>query len=320
VNTISYTPAILPAENIFHHILVVGSTGSGKTFTVSRIVRGVTEKKLAKTLIIDWHGEYKYLLKPPYRYVVPNEYPVNPLNTNNSGYSETLELLTDVLDLTPPQVYVLEKVLKNKVNRIDLVNLVEILEDTVDESNWMRESRLSLLRKLYPLIRPKYRELFTGESERSISDHSEYTTIVDVSTIKDPIVKRIYTATILKKIFMSPFTRRASTKILVVIEEAQNLVSINNPLRMITSVLAEMRKFNIGLILVSQSPHRLVDDVMVNTNTKIIHSVKSFADLDVIERALYMPSEIQKVIPYLEVGEAVLYTRGLKKPVIIKVE
>ena len=53
----------IPLRNLFEHTLVIGSTGSGKTYTVSRIVKRLWEiKRDVKIVIIDWHGEYGDLL------------------------------------------------------------------------------------------------------------------------------------------------------------------------------------------------------------------------------------------------------------------
>jgi len=76
--------------------------------------------------------------------------------------------------------------------------------------------------------------------------------------------------------------------------------------------LREIRKFGVGLIIVSQSISQLVDDVSMNTNTKIIHAVKSKQDLEVIEKSLYLDQDLVSVIPYMEPGEAVYSTPSLK--------
>lgn len=276
------------------------------------------KKHNVNVIIIDWHDEYSASIDcgealSPYRL------PVNVIDPRDLyGF---VDLLVEVLELSGPQIYVLEKIIKHYGDRIsDVESLVKILENELDESSWIRESRYSILRKLYPLTRPDNRDLFNGSKdlfEECVQGAG--TSIIRISEIRDPFVKKIYVALLLKTIFNSRLRNRDEKKTLVVIEEAHNFLNRDKPINTIASMLAEVRKFNIGLIIVSQSPSRLLEDTMINTNTKIIHSIKSSIDLDIISKVLYLPFEYQKIIPYLDAGEAILYTRSLKKPVLIKI-
>lgn len=308
----------IPLENLFEHALVAGSTGSGKTYTVSKIVNEIASKKYSLgTIVFDWHGEYRSLVEG-YSYVDPYDHPIDLF----SDLYSLVDLLVDALELTPSQAYLLEKILRQFSRRVDsLSSLVNVVDSYSDESNWMRESRLSLLRKLSLLSRDNYEELFSGERSANpfFVEKSDNVYILDVSRIRDVLVRRIYTALTLKKVLSYSVNSPSRRGLLIVLEEAQNVVDRERPLKLISSMLAEVRKFSVGLVIVSQSPFKLLEDVMINTNTKIVHSVKSSIDLEIISRVLYLPSEYQKLLPYLDVGEAILYTRGLKKPVLVKV-
>ncbi|MEM0355557.1 MAG: DUF87 domain-containing protein [Desulfurococcaceae archaeon] len=318
INSIPPVKAKISVNSLVEHVFVTGSTGSGKTRTVAKIVNELNSKKHDLSIIvIDWHDEYSKLVSG--EALSPYSLPVNIIDSKDP-YS-FVDLLIDVLELSGPQVYVLERVVRRYRDRIsDLDSLIKILENDLDESSWMRESRYSILRKLYPLTRPDNANLFTNNAVH-FSEQNLFrgTTIIRVSEIRDPLVKKTYVALLLKTIFNSLRNRRG-WRTLVVLEEAQNFLSRDKPINLIASLLAEVRKFNMGLIVVSQSPSRLLEDAMINTNTKIIHSIKSSIDLEIICKVLYLPFEYQKIIPYLDVGEAIVYTRGLKKPVIVRVE
>lgn len=315
--------ARIQVNTLTHHTLVVGSTGSGKTHTVSIIVNELIRKTSKyRVLIIDWHGEYMKLINKA-EYFEPKRVPLNIIEQNN--IYDFIELLQDSLSLTLPQVFILEKIFENKNHMINSIyDLKNILEDIEDEGSWFRESRLSLLRKISPLTRDSLREIFGSSRDKLVEYINTYENpiIIDASRIQDPYIRRIYVSILLKKIFREAIKRRIGShnKLLVVLEEAQNVLGRNNYIGIITRMLSEIRKFGIGLVIVSQSPSQLVDEAMLNTNTKIIHSIKSLNDLEVVSKSLYLPLNIEKIIPYLDVGEAVLYTRGLKKPVIIKVK
>jgi len=319
INSFSETSIGIPVKNIYQHIFVTGSTGSGKTYTVAKIVNRLLENNVStKIIIMDWHGEYHKLVYKA-KQLSPYDTPINILDKRDIYWS--IELLADSLELTNPQVYILEKIVREHLGKMSgLEDLTRIIENAVDESSWMRESRYALLRRLSPLTHGKYRELFepdNGENNMSIVD--EQALIIDVSNISDHRVRKTYVSLYLKKIFME-LNSISGNGLLIVLEEAHNLLDRSKPVSFIASMLAEVRKFNAGLVIVSQSPSRLLEDVMINTNTKIIHSIKSSIDLDIVNKVLYLPHDYQKIIPYLETGEAILYTRGLKKPVIIKIE
>lgn len=59
---------------------------------------------------------------------------------------------------------------------------------------------------------------------------------------------------------------------------------------------------------------------MKNTGTKIIHSIRSSIDIDVISKIMKLSHEYEKLLPVLDPGEAIFYNPSYKYPVIIKVE
>jgi len=328
INSILPRKACIPINMLTHHTLVLGSTGSGKTHTVSVIINRIIERfNEVKTVIFDWHGEYSYLLKRKRR-LVPYNLPVGITNLIEKDLYSFIDILADVLELTNSQIYILEKVLRQLLRRggVSLNDIYTVLENFVDESGWMRESRLSLLRKMSPLVRTGYSKLFSNSDIEDLIHRLNYESlplVIDVSVIKDPFIRKIYISFVLNMIFdifVNDKNKKPKYKLLIVLEEAQNILSKNNPVRIVSRMLSEIRKFGVGLIIISQSPSSLIENVMVNTNTKIIHSLKAGADIELVNKSIYLPPEYLRVIPYLEPGEAILYTRGFKKPLIVRID
>ncbi len=327
INSILPRKACIPINMLTHHTLVLGSTGSGKTHTVSVIINRIIEEfNEVKPVIFDWHGEYSYLLKRKRR-LVPYDLPVGITNLIEKDLYSFIDILADVLELTNSQIYILEKVLRQILRRgkANLNDIYTVLENFIDESGWMRESRLSLLRKMSPLIRTGYSKLFNNSGIEDLIHRLNYESlplVIDVSVIKDPFIRKIYISFVLNMIFdifVNSKNEKPIYKLLIVLEEAQNILSKNNPVRIVSRMLSEIRKFGVGLIIISQSPSSLIENVMANTNTKIIHSLKAGADIELVNKSIYLPPEYLRVIPYLEPGEAILYTRGFKKPLIVRI-
>jgi DNA helicase HerA-like ATPase len=300
--------------------LITGTTGSGKTRTASTIAKRVTSELNTRVVILDWHSEYSYLLD---RYELVDPYS-NPLQLF-TGDPNDISVISSVMELTPPQEYLLEKILRkvnlDKLRSLDL--FLDYIENYSEESNWMKETKLALHRKLSLLIRGKYYLLFKLQDpelyQTIITKISEdKPSIIDLGKILDINVRKLYAGFFLKRIVDTFIS--AKMPLVIIVEEAQNYLSKTQAIKPICDMLREVRKFNIGLIIISQSISQLVEDVAVNTNTKIIHSLKSKQDLEIVEKALYLDYDVLTSLPYIEPGEAIYSTPTIKKPVLIKIE
>ncbi|MDY6294969.1 MAG: DUF87 domain-containing protein [Schwartzia succinivorans] len=86
-----------------------------------------------------------------------------------------------------------------------------------------------------------------------------------------------------------------------------------------TDLLAEVRKYGEGLIIVDQIPNKLAPEVIKNTNTKIIHKLLARDDKETVGDAMLMDDKQKAFLSALETGEAVLFTEKLVKPVHVAV-
>jgi hypothetical protein len=61
--------AFLNGNKLFQrHALIVGSTGSGKSYTTARLLDQISDLEQANAVLFDIHGEYKTLKGPPFRH------------------------------------------------------------------------------------------------------------------------------------------------------------------------------------------------------------------------------------------------------------
>lgn len=312
--------AKLHKGSLFRHILIAGTTGSGKSYTASIIASRVSSVFKLPVFIIDWHGEYKRLIKN-YELLNPIEVPLALF----TGDPSDISIISSVFELTPPQEYILDKIVKRlDVRRIESINhFLEHVETYPEESSWIRETKLSLHRKLCILARKGNEELFKlykNSDEKSIPVRlsADSPCIVDANLIADSSARRLYTSLFVKRLV--DYSTATKLPVLIILEESQNYLSREQPVKPICDMIREVRKFGVGFIVVSQSISKLAEDVLTNTNTKIIHAVKSRADLEVVEKTLFLEDSILSIVPYLEPGEAVYSTPTLKKAVLVKIE
>lgn len=318
VNSTPKTEAKLYLGDVFRHVMIAGSTGAGKTVTASLIAKRLASKLGIDIYVIDWHGEYSEMIESALT-VTPEDWPV-PLFT---GRDDDLDTLSSVLELTPSQEYLLEKILHYNVkSRVDIHRFLELVENYPEDAYWMRETKISLHRKLSVVARGGNARFFKfwGNTPSPVlleNSGQRGVTVVDVSLIKDPSARKIYSGLVAKRI--ADALLAANKPGVIVLEESQNYLSPSQPLKALATMLREIRKNRVGLVTIAQSPSQLINDALANTNTKVIHALKSSVDIEAIARSMYLGQELLEEIPYMEPGEAVYYSPYLKKPVLIKV-
>lgn len=105
---------------------------------------------------------------------------------------------------------------------------------------------------------------------------------------------------------------------LTVVEEAHNVLSAppadtgtGNPQQVVadlfSNMLSEIRAYGEGLMIIDQSPTKLIPDVIKNTNYKISHRLSSKDDCHVMASALALREDQAGILPTLEVGNAIIY-------------
>ena len=121
----------------------------------------------------------------------------------------------------------------------------------------------------------------------------------------------------------------ASYRHVTLIEEAHRLLSRVEPgdggakrsaVETFADLLAEVRKYGEGLVIVDQIPNKLAPEVIKNTNTKIIHKLFARDDKETVGDAMLMDDKQKAYLSSLEPGEAIVFTEGSAKPVDIAVK
>ncbi len=78
--------------------------------------------------------------------------------------------------------------------------------------------------------------------------------------------------------------------------------------QMFSNMLSEFRAYGEGMVLVDQSPTKLIPDVIKNTNTKITHRLVAEDDVRAIAESMGLNKEQRLIIPRLLTGQCVVST------------
>ncbi|NJE46753.1 ATP-binding protein [Thermococcus sp. GR7] len=111
--------------------------------------------------------------------------------------------------------------------------------------------------------------------------------------------------------------------VLIIVEEAHIFAphgEHNDAVRILSRIAREGRKFGVGLGIVSQRPNKLNEDVLSQTNTKIILRIVNPKDQDyVLKASEQLSSDLLGDIAALGKGEAVIVGQAISLPALVKI-
>lgn len=162
-----------------------------------------------------------------------------------------------------------------------------------------------------------YQELFSGNVIINISRLSG---TKDKALIMSLLMQALYEYRISCYSYDKDYRNKAQKNKLLhltLIEEAHNVLlkpsdhaGSGSPQRaaaeLFANMLSEVRGYGQGFIVVDQVPTRLIDDVIKNTNYKIIHRLTAPDDQEVMASCMAFRDDQKYIIPALEKGNAII--------------
>lgn len=149
-------------------------------------------------------------------------------------------------------------------------------------------------------------------------------TVFDVSGCADRL-KNIVIYDLLSKVFNEKLGGNP-IKALVVIEEAHSFISrekssrMSETIEMLREIARRGRKRWLGLCFISQQPSHLPNEIFELCNTRIVHTIKSHANLNALKlTAGDVSEEMWNNVPSLGTGQAVVSSPQLRDPIVINV-
>lgn len=210
-----------------------------------------------------------------------------------------------------------------------VVNAVEIMEQktyaNMNKDN-LKEVLVTRFKSLKRGMRGKilnvgnsvnYDKLFSGNAIINISRLSG---TKDKSLVMSLLMQALYEYRISCYANDKEYRRKAQAGRLMhlaLIEEAHNVLlkpdsskSSGSPQRaaadLFGNMLSEVRGYGQGFLVVDQVPTRLIDDVIKNTNYKIVHRLTAPDDQEVMASCMAFREDQKYIIPALEKGNAII--------------
>lgn len=155
--------------------------------------------------------------------------------------------------------------------------------------------------------------------------------VLEMESLKSPEDKALFMGFILARlsaVIREKHKQDSSFKHITLVEEAHRLLAKvefsdsgakKAAVETFTDLLAEVRKYGEGLIIVDQIPNKLASEVLKNTNTKIIHKILAKDDKEAVGDTMLMNDKQKEYLSALEVGYAIVFTEDTDKPVHVKI-
>ena len=219
-----------------------------------------------------------------------------------------------------------------------LVDLYSKVDAVVASKNYDTRLRLDLTAalkaRLGSLMRGGKGLMLNSQRSVSVKDLFEKPVVMELHGVGDDDEKAFIMSLIFVMLYecakTKPLTR--DLRHLTLIEEAHRLLrnvpvfsspELANPrgktVEMFTDMMAEMRAYGEGFIIVDQIPSKLVPDVVKGSNLKIIHRLLADDDRKMVGNAMGLSEEQIGFIPRLRVGEAILHSEETGDASLVKI-
>ncbi len=313
------------------HMAVLGTTGSGKTTFVSRLISAVPQKS-CKVIIFDLFGEYINKLDPQKVYHAKLPYTLLPLWTE------------DIKELFRDYGFVLQE--RSEEERNFLAHIRSQLKPSMGLSGYRERSLKDILleaskgglkRDVLDVVEMIAKELgeealenqpkvFKLLEEALYSD--KQVLIVDLKDVVNMSARLNLVGLMLREILS--ISRLKPERRLIVLEEAHNFAPErgatevpagreNLAINMTKKIALEGRKFSLGLVAVSQRPANLSKYVLSQLNTQAIFRLITQNDIEAVSQFFEYPQEDQlRLLPTLKPGH--LFLSGIGVPFSMLVE
>ncbi len=340
------------------HLAIIASTGAGKSYTASVLIEEMLRaNNRAAILVIDPHGEYNTLAelpdakplcrdgyRPEARIYAPGDVKIRVGTLERGDLRYLLPSVSDRMDYVLSRAYRQVQALsrqrtheEDRWTRAELLGALDrIGEDAEDSEDKYDKGTVQALRwRLESTIRTGKGQIFDDQDQTPLEElfRPGRCSVMQLNQI-DSREQQVIVAALLRRIF----TARMRTKnsevepgndyylpypVFILIEEAHNYAPAGADIvttGILKKILAEGRKFGVGVGLISQRPGKLDSDVLSQCNTQILLRIVNPIDqARVRESVESVGRDLLAELPSLTKGQAIISGAAVNTPVLCQI-
>ena len=342
-------------DDLPRHVFVTGATGSGKTRTCQSILIQLWMEHRVPWLVIEpaMKSEYRMLLEsecgqdlrvytPGKAHVAPLQ--LNPLERPEHVGTEThvdslVGLFSAAFGLVAPMPFVLRLALQRLYAAVEhpvLPDLQRVVRDTIAGLGYQGELganlRAALDLRLETMSTGVIGQTFNVRTSTPIEDWTTRPTVIELASLGDDTTRALMMGALLLRLVQERQAQGLSSSLrhMAVVEEAHRLLRRQAPrgdvadasehaAEAFAHLLAEVRAFGQALMIVDQSPARLIPDAIRNTQLKLVHRLTSADDRSAVSASMGLDDSQRRALASLGVGEAIAFSPRSTEPCKIAV-
>ncbi|MGC9099194.1 MAG: ATP-binding protein [Candidatus Micrarchaeia archaeon] len=312
------------------HMAIVGITGAGKSFLVKTFLIRASYVWNANAIIIDWAGEYKAWVKQSGGTVVSlgkGDYlnimdllGIKPLDRVKQ-IMNSFEILTDIGDYPEQRRLTQEAIEQAYVNAgfnlaeipdpskepPTLQNAIALLNEKLQEGTYQYMAELeNAIYRLRQFVR-EGEDYFAKKSTIDLGKLSSSGLVdIDLSGLPDETFRALAALFILQslkeRMRIEGWSASKGIKAIVVLDEAWKIAGDERSDAV--TIVREGRKYQFALIVASQNPTDINENIFSNVGTNIILRVKFERFMDYLQGSLNFSDFIRGEISKFGVGQA----------------
>lgn len=297
------------------HMLIVGTSGAGKTETIKAIIFELKKQKVP-CFIIDFHDDF---LKLADHVLDLEEMTINPLECEKEETPEIVmykvsHILKRIFGLGVQQ----EGELQNAISKTYKDKNIDLKSKNIKSLITFRDVKKNLETKLIELkeehrattvietllvrLRPVFETgIFDKEKTMEFKQMFKKTIVLRLKQLPTDELKYAVAEFFLDKLKYALYEKGKSKKIQLycIVDEAHRLIGEKTPLN---DLLRESRKYGMGIILSSQRPSDFNEVILANIGTIVAFQCRYEKDAKFISKQMQIDAE--KIIDLVDVGVA----------------
>lgn len=345
-------PAALDVSDLAGHAFLTGTTGSGKSTTLARLLTAAWNAHGIPFLVVDPvkvdYSELAGVLRGGLTLVTGGQLRMSALRpwpgfdpATHLGY--VAAAFKGAFSMPSPVPYVttllFDRVRESAAGgELTLHDLRRAVGPLLDELGYRGELeaniRASLGTRLAVLCAPHRAERLCAPDVNALLPLWDQPTVVTLGDIGDDEERAFLMALLVLYVAERAKTRGVGGLAhLTAIEEAHRLVgqpaqggpsqehgdAAGHAARLVTQLLAEIRSVGESMFIVDQSPAAVARDVVRNTNVKIVHRVLDPADRELCAGAMGLDADDSAFLAQLGPGQAAVAAARLPAPQVVAI-